>query len=120
MRFGKGPLTLALSPMGEGKRGAAVVSLVLAATIFEAQAFAQPGADCTIDIQPDGGTRVRGRSIELSDESAKALVKECNDIHLVGTEDTPFQRIGEVLVILQKNGYGKVGFITEPPPDTGR
>src|SRR3546814_13008773 len=42
------------------------------------------------------------------------------EVHIRGDQEARYQTIGQIVFTCQRAGIAKVGFITEPPPKTGR
>ena len=42
------------------------------------------------------------------------------EVHIRGDIDTPYRCIGGAIYTMQRAGYARIGFISEPPPRGGR
>lgn len=76
----------------------------------------QPPNGCTITIG--------GKTFDpMTDEAAVAAMKRefaiHPDAHLVADMNTPYKCVGGAIVELQRAGFKKIGFISEPPPTNG-
>lgn len=49
-----------------------------------------------------------------------AVIEPQPEVHIRGDKDGRYEFVGKVVVACQRAGIVKVGFITEPPPKTGR
>jgi hypothetical protein len=57
---------------------------------------------------------VDGRRMSLDDFAAFARRWRGREAHLKGTIDTPYRCIGRIIYELQRAGFGRIGFISEP------
>jgi biopolymer transport protein ExbD len=87
-----------------------------------------PGDTCEVYW---GLTKVTQK--ELLDRSVKKLEKLINDVggvqnvnednmpeaHIRGDVNTQYKCIGATIITMQQAGFQRVGFISEPPPNTG-
>jgi biopolymer transport protein ExbD len=56
---------------------------------------------------------------KLVDELKKEAVKDPQpEVHIRGDQDARYESVGRLVVACQRAGIAKVGFITEPPPNT--
>jgi biopolymer transport protein ExbD len=56
---------------------------------------------------------------KLVEELKKEAVKDPQpEVHIRGDQDARYESVGRLVVACQRAGIAKVGFITEPPPNT--
>jgi biopolymer transport protein ExbD len=73
-------------------------------------------------VSKDGDVYWNTRQLDaetLVAELKKESVKEPQpEVHIRGDENARYESIGRVIVACQRAGIAKVGFITEPPPNS--
>jgi biopolymer transport protein ExbD len=64
-----------------------------------------------------GDHLVRDPASPAGESELKRLLPDKNkEIHLTGGMETPYRCVGGLIYMLQRLGYGRIGFISEPPP----
>ena len=74
-------------------------------------------------VSKDGDVYVNTHQIRDIDElvallTEKAKIKPQPEVHIRGDENARYESIGRVVFACQRAGIAKVGFITEPPPNS--
>jgi hypothetical protein len=72
----------------------------------------EAGAPCTAEIE--------GRRIAMRDLPAFARRWRGREAHVDGDVDTPYRCIGSAIYALQRAGFQRIGFISEPAPQPDR
>ncbi len=57
------------------------------------------------------------QDMAATDAVLQPYVRQKGEAHLVGGIDLPYRCIGSLIYNLQRNGFTKVGFISEPEPE---
>ena len=87
-----------------------------------------PGGTCEVywNLQPVNNEELLDRAVKaLEDQIAKVGgVENINDenmpeVHIRGDINTPYKCIGGAVFTMQRAGFSRVGFISEPPPGGG-
>ncbi len=74
-------------------------------------------------VTKDGDIYWNTRRMPDIDTLVEALKKESvkepqPEVHIRGDQDARYESVGRLVVACQRAGIAKVGFITEPPPNT--
>jgi biopolymer transport protein ExbD len=84
-----------------------------------------PGGTCEVywDLTPVNNEQLLDRAVKaLEDQIAKVGgVENINDenmpeVHIRGDVNTPYKCIGGTVFTMQRAGFARVGFISQPPP----
>ena len=84
-----------------------------------------PGGTCEVywDLTPGNNEQLLDRAVKaLEDQIAKVGgVENINDdnmpeVHIRGDINTPYKCIGGTVFTMQRAGFARVGFISQPPP----
>jgi biopolymer transport protein ExbD len=84
-----------------------------------------PGGTCEVywNLQPVNNEQLLDRAVKaLEDQIAKVGgVENINDenmpeVHIRGDINTPYKCIGGTVFTMQRAGFARVGFISQPPP----
>ena len=74
-------------------------------------------------VTKDGDVYWNTRKMPDMDATVEALKKESvkepqPEVHIRGDQDARYESVGRLVVACQRAGIAKVGFITEPPPNS--
>jgi biopolymer transport protein ExbD len=98
-------------------------SVALALPKAENQASVAKPQDITIAVDKQGQIYWNVRPItpdQLLDRlKAEAVKVPQPEVHVRGDREVRFEFVGKVMVMCQRSGIVKVGFISEPPPHGG-
>lgn len=87
-----------------------------------------PGGSCKVywNLQPVTSQELLDRAVKKLEDEVKKLggpqnVTEDNmpEAHIRGDINTPYKCIGGAIFAMQRAGFARVGFISEPPPEGG-
>lgn len=97
----------------------AASTLLLAVAILPAPAIAA-GPHVDLRLEADGSVDLAGEHIAdplklQSSLAALAAQKPRPEIHIQTDKDVSFEKLGQVILAMQKAGFPRIGFITEPP-----
>ena len=86
-----------------------------------------PGGTCEVywNVQPISSDELLDRAVVHLEDAIEAAggvenITEENmpEAHIRGDVDTPYKCIGGAIFTMQRAGFARVGFISEPPPGT--
>ncbi|WP_265562078.1 ExbD/TolR family protein [Sphingomicrobium arenosum] len=86
-----------------------------------------PGGTCEVywDVTPVSSEELLDRAVTRLEEAIDAAGGVDNitdetmpEAHIRGDVDTPYKCIGGAIFTMQRAGFARVGFISEPPPGT--
>jgi len=114
------------------------VPVQLPSVRYEATTTKPENVNLTVRGDGQGGCEVywnltRVSSEELLDRAVKKLEDTINEVggvenlteetmpeaHIRGDVDTPYKCIGGAIFTMQRAGFARIGFISEPPPNQG-
>ena len=87
-----------------------------------------PNGTCKVywGLQPVTSQELLDRAVKKLEDEVKRLggpqnVTEDNmpEAHIRGDINTPYKCIGGAIFAMQRAGFARVGFISEPPPEGG-
>lgn len=82
------------------------------AMIVQASSPGEAGAPCAVEVE--------GQRIAMRDFPAFARRWRGREAHVRGDIDIPYRCIGGIIFELQRAGFQRIGFISEPPPQPDR
>ncbi len=87
---------------------------------------AGPGGECQVywEMTPVNSQQLLDRAVaaleaEIARQGGPANVEELPEAHIRGDVNTPYRCVGGAIFTMQRAGFTRVGFISEPPPGGG-
>ena len=89
--------------------------------VLPTMAVEQPATTVVINIQRDGSVEIEGTLYPVDENLDGIIIELVNrtpqpQVRVQADSDVEFEKIGAVMLVMQRTGVLRVGFITDPAP----